>query len=140
VERFYNDVRRGTLSQPLPLDAINGFVNEVRKHTPAIFEPDVTAAFKAIEDQQISQPTTAVGHSDASVAETTIVPRADPIEAPDPKKMHSYGQASTVNNLYSAFLKGKDISAAVKGWDDTAQMLGQHAASVIEWLKNYLAS
>lgn len=139
VERFYSDVRRGTLSEPLPLDAINNFVREVRKHTPDIFEPDVPAAFDAIGDQQLPQPTPASGRSDANITETTVVPRADPIEVPDPEKTHSYSQASTVNNSYSAFLKGKDISTAVKGWDDTAHTLAQHASTVIDWLKNYLS-
>jgi hypothetical protein len=37
-----------------------------------------------------------------------------------------------------AFYKGKDMAAAIKGWDEAAQKLGEHAGPVIEFLKNFL--
>ena len=66
------------------------------------------------------------------------MPRSDPLEAPDPAKLHEYSIASSLNAIYSAFLKGKDVYAAVKGWEDVAHSLSEHAAPVIGWLKDFL--
>lgn len=139
VERFYDDVRRGTLSQPLPVDAINNFANEVRKHTPEFFEPDVPSTFEAITEQRLPQQQPIRPTKDLDPESSApITPRPDPIESPDPEKMQNYGQASTVNAIYKVFLKGKDISSAVKGWGDAANSLSEHAAPVIDWLKDFL--
>ena len=117
VERFYVDVKRGSLSQPLPLDAINEFSHEIRKHTPEMFEPDVPATLDAIRDQELppSVSNSDIPEETAAQTQNTVVPRADPMEAPDLEKMQGYGQASTVNNVYPVFLRGKDISLAAKG-------------------------
>jgi len=33
---------------------------------------------------------------------------------------------------------GKDLAVAVKGWDEIAQKLGEHAGPVIAFLKGFL--
>jgi hypothetical protein len=70
--------------------------------------------------------------------EGALAPRPDPIDAPDPVNAHDYGRASTVNAIYATFLKGKDLATAVKGWDEIAQKLGEHAGPAIEFLKVFL--
>lgn len=133
VRRFYDDVKRGTLSEPLPRDAIENFSREVAEHTPDVFEPEVSAALVEVRHGPMLEPV----HTSRAEPSSCLTPRPDPIDAPDPAKLHNYGQASTVNAIYSAFLKGKDISSAVKGWDDIAQSLSGHAAPVIEWLRHF---
>ncbi|WP_283470374.1 hypothetical protein [Methylosinus trichosporium] len=135
VGRFYDDVKRGTLSEPLPRDAVESFAREVADHTPNVFESDVSTAL--LEVQHAPTLEMVPGKADDELS-SSLLPRPDPIDAPDPVKLHNYGQASTVNAIYAAFLKGKDISSSVKGWDDIAQSLSRHAGPVIEWLRNYL--
>lgn len=135
VERFYDDVKRGTLSQPLPRDAVEGFAREVAEHTPDVFQPEVSTALVEVRHGPMLEASPDKPREGAS---SSLLPRPDPIDAPDPAKLRNYGQASTVNAIYSAFLKGKDISSAVQGWDDIAHSLSRHAGPVIEWLRNYL--
>lgn len=134
VGRFYDDVKRGTLSQPLPRDAVEGFAREIAEHTPNVFESEVSTALYEVQHAPTLEVASRKPHDESS---STLVPRPDPIDAPDPVKLHNYGQASTVNAIYAAFLKGRDISSAVKGWDDIAQSLSRHAGPVIEWLRSY---
>ena len=67
-----------------------------------------------------------------------LAPRPDPIDAPNPEKAQAFSITSTINAVYRAFYKGKDMAAAIKGWDEAAQKLGEHAGPVIEFLKNFL--
>ncbi len=134
VGRFYDDVRSGALSAPLPRDAIAGFVETVRDYTPDIFEPAVSRGIDKVEEDFAPQPAGPAPQLQPGV----LAPRPDPIDAPDPEKTQAYSLASTINAVYRAFLKGKDMASAIKGWDEIAQKLGEHAGLVIEFLKNFL--
>ncbi|RNJ51004.1 toll/interleukin-1 receptor domain-containing protein [Methylocystis hirsuta] len=133
VGRFYDDVRSGALSAPLPRDAIASFVEVVREHTPDIFEQSVSQGIDRVEEDFAPHPAAPAPQLEPGV----LVPRPDPIEAPNPEKVQAFSITSTINAVYGAFLKGKDMGAAIKGWDDVAKKLGEHVEPVIEFLKNF---
>ncbi|MBM3550602.1 MAG: hypothetical protein FJX45_02315 [Alphaproteobacteria bacterium] len=135
VGRFYDDVRSGALSAPLPRDAIAGFVEVVREYTPDIFEPAVSRGIDKVEEDFAPHPAAPAPQLEPGV----LAPRPDPIDAPDPEKAQAYSLTSTINAVYRVFLNGKDMAAAIKGWDEAARKLGEHAGPVIEFLKNYLS-
>jgi hypothetical protein len=134
VGRFYEDVKSGALAVPLPRDAVEGFVAVVRAHSPEVFEPAVSEELEKVEEELPAE----LPPPPPPPPEGVLTPRADPLEAPDPRKAHDYGVAGTVNAIYATFLKGKDLAQAVKGWDDIAHSLGEHAAPVIEFLNKFL--
>lgn len=134
VGRFYDDVRSGALSAPLPKDAIAGFVEIVREYTPDIFEQSVSQGIGKVEEDFAPHPAAPAPQLEPGV----LAPRPDPIDAPNPEKAQAFSITSTINAVYRAFYKGKDMAAAIKGWDEAAQKLGEHAGPVIEFLKNFL--
>ena len=134
VGRFYEDVKSGALSTPLPRDAVEGFAATVREYSPEVFESEVSEGLSKVERELPPEQPPPPGPPPEGV----LAPRADPIDAPDPRKAHDYGVASSINAIYATFLKGKDLAVAVKGWDEIAQKLGEHAGPVIEFLKNFL--
>jgi len=155
VGRFYDDVKSGALSKPLPRDAIEGFVATVRERSPEVFEPEVSQSLERVEERLSAESTASVppthvmltlnAHEGAyhvgstvSASGATLSPRPDPMHAPDPTKARAYGITSSINAIYATFLKGKDLAQAVKGWDEIVQKLGEHARPVIEFLKAYV--
>ena len=136
VEEFYGAVRNGRLEQPLPQDAVDGFERTVRKHTPDVFERDVSLSLQEVERQQ---PAIELPAKDVRAREPgTILPPPDPLGELEPRKSRSFGIASSINSLYGAFLKGKDSPRAVEGWSELAHSLGEYAGPIMEWLKNFL--
>jgi len=134
VGRFYSDVKSGQLSQPLPKDAVDEFVRTVQAHTPDLFEESVSEGLERVEQE----PPVFEHHAPSPDHQPTLTPPPDPLGEIDPQKSHAYGVAGSINELYKAFLKGKDFSQAVKGWDEAAEKLGESAGPVIDWLKNFL--
>jgi hypothetical protein len=135
VGRFYEDVKSGRLSQPLPKDAVESFTRTVEEHTPEVFEPEVSSG---LQEAELSAPIADRAEQSASTEPAPITPRPDPLGELDPVKAHDFGVASSINALYEAFLKGKDLSQAVKGWDELAHKLGENAGPVIAWLRGFL--
>ncbi len=127
-------MKSGALSTPLPRDAVEGFAATVREYSPEVFESEVSEGLSKVERELPPEQPPPPGPPPEGV----LAPRADPIDAPDPRKAHDYGVASSINAIYATFLKGKDLAVAVKGWDEIAQKLGEHAGPVIEFLKNFL--
>lgn len=131
--QFYADVKSGRLTQPLPIDAVEGFVRTVEEHTPDVFEENVSHELHKVEREP-----EAPAPSPAAAAEATPTLPPDPLAGVDPKKSHDFSIASSVNALYKAFLNGKDVSQSVKGWNEIAHELGENAGPVIDWLKSFL--
>ncbi len=132
-------MKSGALTRPLPKDAVEGFVATIREYTPDAFEPDVSEGLAKVDNEFAPPPDDQRPTEPRSDDGATLKPRPDPIDAQDTRKAHDYGMASSINAVYRAFLKGKDMSSAIKGWDEIAQKLGEHAGPVIEFLKNYLS-
>ncbi len=133
INLFYDDVKSCVLSKPLPKDAIERFVAVVREYSPEVFEKEVADTFGKVEQDFPPERPPSLPPPDG-----VLTARPDPLEAPDPAKAHDFGLASTVNGIYATFLKGKDLATAVKGWDEIAQKLGEHAGPVIEFLRHFL--
>jgi hypothetical protein len=50
IAKFYRDVQTGKLEQPLPLDAVEGFVRGVQESTPDVFDPSVAETIEGSAD------------------------------------------------------------------------------------------
>lgn len=135
VERFYGAVRNGRLEQPLPLDAVEGFERTVREYTPSVFEPEI---LNGLREAERGPPSIELGPEDRRAPSPgAILPPPDPFGELEPQKSRSFSVASSINSLYEAFLKGKDLPEAIAGWDELAHKLGVDAGSIIDWLTKF---
>jgi hypothetical protein len=136
--RFYIAVRKGRLDQSLPQDAVEGFTSTVREHTPDIFAGEISSGLRAVEAQP---PAIAIEPvAPRSIEHGVIVPPPDPLGELKPEHSRSFLTASSVNSLYRAFLKGKDLSNAVAGWSELAHKLAENAGPIIDWLRTFMTS
>jgi hypothetical protein len=76
TEEFYESVRAGHLERPLPIDAVEGFIQGVRDNTPTLFEPNVAGT---LEDT--AQPIPAITQVDLEAPKSNI---EQPVPPPDP--------------------------------------------------------
>ena len=74
----------GGPEQPLPQDAVDGFERTVRKHTPDVFERDVSLSLQEVERQQ---PAIELPAKDVRAREPgTLLPLPDPLGELEPRK------------------------------------------------------
>jgi Leucine-rich repeat (LRR) protein len=57
ITAFYRDVQNGRINEPLSLDAIDGFVEVIKKNTPAVFDPSVEEAIDGAAEPPLDTPT-----------------------------------------------------------------------------------
>ena len=97
TEDFYESVRSGHLERPLPIDAVEGFIQGVRDNTPTLFEPNVAGT---LEDT--AQPIPAIPPVDLVAPKSGIprpAPPPDPLGEVDPEKTRRFTLGSAVNAL-----------------------------------------
>ncbi len=138
IEHFYHDVQRGRIEQPLPLDAVQGFVRGVQDNTPDIFDPPVNAALAS--GSALSQEPQRSSDATPPLASDQPRPPPDPLGELDPRKARDFTFAGAVNSLWGAFLKGEKVNKALEGWKHASKVLRPHAQRILEWLRTFLES
>jgi hypothetical protein len=94
TEDFYESVRSGHLERPLPMDAVEGFVQGVRDNTPTFFELNVPQSLEGV-----AQPIPMIAPADAEVPKhdsAQPAPPPDPLGEVDPEKSRQFTLASGV--------------------------------------------
>jgi hypothetical protein len=138
VENFYRDVQNGRISEPLPLDAIEGVLRGVKENTPVVFEPTVQEAIEgSIDDSKVgSSPHVTTAHTDLNQP----LPPADPLGEIDPNRASDFTFAGITNGIWKAFLQGEKIHKAMDGWSKTRDALGPHVGEILSWLHRFVGS
>jgi hypothetical protein len=136
IERFYRDVQSGRIEDPLPLDAVEGFLEAVRSHTPSVFDPTISDNLEgsAQAPPPIGQPSSA---SLLPVDESHPVPPKDPLGDLAPRKAWDFTVAGAVNGLWKAFLTGEKTYKAFEGWRSAGEALAPTVAKILEWLQHF---
>lgn len=135
IATFYSDVRDGKLASPLPLDAVDAFVQGVIQHTPEVFAPNVA---EAIEETDDDLSDASRSHVESTTVDDHPLPPPDPLGELDVQRAQEFSVASTINRLWKAFLEGEKVHRAAKAWISAAHTLGPYAIAIIEWLRNFL--
>jgi hypothetical protein len=136
TEEFYESVRSGHLEIPLPLDAVEGFIQGVRDNTPTLFEPNVAGTL-----ENTAQPIPAITQVDLEAPKSNIeqpVPPPDPLGEVDPEKSRRFTLGSAVNALWKAVRSGDEAGKTVKGWSEVIAILGPNVVPILEWLRSVL--
>lgn len=133
---FYESVRSGHLEAPLPMDAVEGFIQGVRDNTPTLFEPNVSESLG-----RFAQPLPTISIIDTDVASFNTArpaPPPDPLGPLDPVREWRFIVASGTNALWKTVKIGPTAYAGYEGWSKIVETLGPHAAPIITWLRGYL--
>jgi hypothetical protein len=129
TEDFYESVRSGHLEAPLPIDAVEGFIQGVRDNTPTLFEPNVSQSLEGV-----AQPVPMVTTSDAEAlkgGEALPAPPPDPLGELDPEKARRYTVGGVVNALWKAVLSGEKAGKSVEGWSTVIATLGPKVVPIL---------
>lgn len=136
TEDFYASVRSGHLEAPLPIDAVEKFIQVVRDNTPSLFEPNVSQSL-----DRIAQPLPTISPVDADVPRANSaqpMPPPDPLGPLDPIQEWRFVVASGANAIWKVVKFGPVAYAGVESWSKIIETLGPHAAPIIAWLRSYL--
>jgi Leucine-rich repeat (LRR) protein len=139
IGNFYRDVQSGRIEEPLSLDAVQGFVDGVRKNSPTVFEPAVQ---DAIQVTAVPVPTPVRDDTTnlLSTEPNQPLPPKDPLGEVDPKKAWDFTFAGAANNLWKAFREGEKLHKALAGWQKAGNDLSPHVNTILDWLHRFMNS
>jgi len=134
VALHYQSIRTGHIATPLPHDAVDGFRETVRAHSPEVFDETVPRVMEetAKPVPEASPPAPAdAPPPDASRPK----PPKDPIADADPTTSRSTIFARTANRIWQVLRDGKDLPQAIDGWGKAYDQLKPYIGPIIDWLK-----
>ncbi|HTW36470.1 MAG TPA: leucine-rich repeat domain-containing protein [Rhizomicrobium sp.] len=139
IANFYRDLRTGHLKEPLPLDAVEGFVQGIQNNTPAVFEPTVSDAIQGTAEPPVVIPASDRLES-ASRDTGQPMPPPDPLGDVDPERAWDFTFAGTANGLWRAFLEGSKVYKAAAAWKKAGDAIAPHAQEILKWLHDFMNS
>jgi hypothetical protein len=131
LERFYDDVRFGRTSEPLPIDAAERIADIVQR-APDIFDFSVVQALS-----DAAPPLPAPTEPPAETGRTDLQPPPDPMGSLPTEKAQAYARAGIINRLWEVFERGEKINKNIEGWIKMGQTLAPHISQVIDWLGRF---
>jgi hypothetical protein len=139
IANFYRDVQSGRIEEPLPLDAVDGFINGVKANTPLVFESSVQDAIEG-SAASIPGPIPASSDSPHILEPAPPLPPKDPLGELDSRKAGDFTFAGAANGVWRAFLEGYKVHRAVEGWKKTSDALLPHIQEILQWLHHFVNS
>lgn len=128
----YEDIRTGSLTTPLPLDACEGFIGVIRDFTPSHFDPSVQNAAEASTAPAPPAPPSPA----APMAAGTPMPPPDPLGEVDPQKARDKEAGSYFNAVVKGLENVEKAGKAVEGFDKVKERLAPFWRLIREWLTN----
>ncbi len=135
MEDFYNSIRSGHLDAPLPIDAVEAFINTVQDNTPNLFEPIVSQSLEGVAQPV---PTISTPDNESPKADTTQPsPPRDPLGEIDPAKSQRFTVASSINSLWKELSSGGEkVGKNVEGWNKALTALAPFAQPILQFLRS----
>ena len=135
IEEFYQDVRSGRLLAPLPLDAVEKFIEGVIAATPETFDPGVAAG---IDEGTREVPSVSAADLPPADPEQPTPP-ADPLGELDPATSRNLQIAGVINKLWEVFSKGEVTRKSLDSWLKVYSYLSIHVRPIIQWLSQLVS-
>ena len=129
VGAHYEDIRTGSLTTPLPIDACEGFIGVIRDFTPSHFDPSVQAAAEASAVPAPPAPPPA-----APLPAGSPMPPPDPLGEIDPQKAREKEAGSYFNAVVKGLETIDKAGKAIDGVDKIRQKLTPYWPRIWEWL------
>src|SRR5262249_38961075 len=133
LERFYDDVRFGRASEPLPIDAVETLTTIVAE-APEVFDASVG---QALSDAAPSLPARSedAPHDDEHDS-AALQPPDDPLGTLPTEKAQAYMRAGIINRLWAVFQKGETLNKNSDAWMRMGVKLAPHVRKILEWLSS----
>lgn len=132
MRAHYEDIRTGSLTTPLPLDACEGFIGVIRDFTPSHFDPSVQ---NAAEASTAPAPPAPPAPPEPAAAGTPMPP-PDPLGEVDPQKARDKEAGSYFNAVVKGLENVEKAGKAVEGFDKVKDRLAPYWRPIWEWLSN----
>jgi len=137
LTNFYEDVKTGALSDPLPIEAILAAEAFVSDHTPDTFDESVSRGFENLDtedvdalgrDQSIDEPTTSKEHRVLS---------QDPVDGADPEREMLQAKAHALEELDRTFKKVEKTADYAERVSKVGEKFGAIVRPVLDLLKTF---
>jgi len=135
VAAFQQDVREGRVTEPLSLDAVEGFTEAVSRFTPQIFDDSVPASLESTAETPAAVPD--IPPEDRQRGPHSPTPPPDMMADVDPGKAHDLAQASTLNSLWRVIKNGAEIHKNVDAWTGILREVAPFAQAIVQYLRNF---
>lgn len=133
IRSFYNDVRKGQITEPLPLDAAQNLVGGIREYTPDSFDPEVAENFS--RERSVSSSSLHPDISTGDIANSAgPKPPPDPIAEIDPKQASDVTLASKTNSLWKVIVeKSEEGSKLAENAQKIYDRLKGPVGEILRW-------
>lgn len=128
LERFYDQVRTGRITTPLPMDAARAIRDTINEHTPEIFAPSVQ-----VFASSNSAPTPAPPLPEERGSPPTAPPQ-DNSKPVNQGTARAVRFAELVNRIVEVFKFGKVAGDGTKGYLEVMEALKTWGPALIKWL------
>lgn len=138
IANFYRHVQTGRLERPLPIDALDGVIENVKRYSPSVFDVSVSSA---IEGSTLEPP------KPAHIPENELppeninqpLPPSDPLGPIDSIKAREFSAAGAVNSLWRAFVEGEKVYKSIEGWRKAGESLRPYVSEILAWLHTFIS-
>ena len=134
VARHYEAIRFGRNEEPLPLDAVEGFVRAIAEAPGSLIGPSVGSVF-ADSASAVPDITPPPPPDPRTVPADVIFPPPDAEGEINPRKQRDLLVASAANGFWKIFTKGKAANEAIEGWTGAFNSLALPVGKLIDWLQ-----
>ena len=132
LQGLYDDVKRGELTEPPPLMAMQQLTEVVDEFTPDVFDESVIETV-----DQKSWPTFESSKEEAteaqSVADSSVQLPPDPIADVDPVRADQAARAGAFNRLWSILRKTENASKNIERAEKAADVFARNIDEIISW-------
>src|SRR5690606_25391471 len=125
-------VRKGALSEPLPLDAFARLDAIIAEFTPDVFDKSVSEGIAEIERKPETErgPVAVAASPDPSA----IAPPPDPIAEIDPARAAQHAKGGAINRIWELLLRGERGAKNIERAEKAVGAYGRYVGPVLQWL------
>lgn len=132
---FYDDIKRGELTEPPPIEALNQLSQTVAEFTPDVFE-DAVKDSVGPDTWPTYESSKHVSPLAEAPAETSVTLPPDPIADVDPVRADQAARAGAFNRLWGVLRKPEKAADNIERAEKAAGTFAKHIGSVIDFLSN----
>jgi putative methionine-R-sulfoxide reductase with GAF domain len=129
---FYDDVKRGKLSEPPPLQAMEKLEGVVKEFTPDVFESRVSEYLGDLEPTGTSSHDEKLGSSTDAV--TSVILPPDPISGIDLERTRQHAKGGALNQIWSVLRRVEDGAKNIERAEKAMKTYEKYVEPLLDWL------
>lgn len=133
---FYEDVRKGKLTEPLPLDSIEQLEKILRENTPEVFEPEVSESLNSMGEGGVESVDGDALAGDQEPEEDGVKLPPDPIIDIDPERAAQQAKGGAFNKIWEMLLQVEAGARNIERIEKVTKVYAKYVRPLVEWLSN----